>query len=709
MSYSKDRLFHVALRIEIAEDFPVLPSLHFTAKSRMSDHASSTQDSQTPNNISSDSEKGITAKVNDNDPSKDGSHDEREGKEKKSVSALQCPDIIQLHRGKRQMEEITIETLAYQDVEKGATEENSHDHDEKDEIFTPEDGDTLNENSKKCSEDVSSTVKDGDAVPCHDDTKKEKNGPIGSKPHTYSEVVSAPSEKKKASVKLSCSSTDSQSSTAMEPGTSKSSHGNRPGSGSGRISHSPVTRVPSQVHFFSGNPSVEITKGILHLYKETFMTSLDEDTARSEMMVLLGVPAAMTIHDLVQFTAPVSPNIQMLRIIRDSTPNQYMVLIKFKEQKLADEFYKTYNGQPFNSIEPELCHCVYVARVETVKESEGAYLPIPGLTELPTCPVCLERMDESVDGILTILCNHSFHSSCLYKWGDTSCPVCRYSQAPEQVADNKCMICGAQESLWICLICGHIGCGRYMSAHAYQHFEETQHTYAMQLGNNRVWDYAGDNYVHRLVQSKGDGKIVEWDREDPSAQREEKVDSLTLEFTYLLTSQLESQRLYFEEQLARMEEKNRTEVAEVEGRCKKMVGECEMLEQKLSRISKERQTFERKFTQQNAKVKTLSSELTEEREINKCLRENQKELHTKLQVLERKQQQDQSEKDKEIQEMKEQLRDLMFFLEAQNQISNASEETRQEIQEGQIVMGAAAPAPAPDTRTHGRKGRKKGR
>lgn len=50
---------------------------------------------------------------------------------------------------------------------------------------------------------------------------------------------------------------------------------------------------------------------------------------------------------------------------------------------------------------------------------QGGAVPIPGLVELPSCPVCLERMDESVDGILTILCNHSFHSHCLKKWGDT--------------------------------------------------------------------------------------------------------------------------------------------------------------------------------------------------------------------------------------------------------------------------------------------------
>ena len=38
---------------------------------------------------------------------------------------------------------------------------------------------------------------------------------------------------------------------------------------------------------------------------------------------------------------------------------------------------------------------------------------------------------------------------------------------------------------------------------------ETQHCYSMQLGNTRVWDYVGDNFVHRLLQNNADGKLVE--------------------------------------------------------------------------------------------------------------------------------------------------------------------------------------------------------
>ena len=42
-----------------------------------------------------------------------------------------------------------------------------------------------------------------------------------------------------------------------------------------------------------------------------------------------------------------------------------------------------------------------------------------------------------------------------------------------------------------------------------RHFESTQHTYTMDLKRQHVWDYVGDNYVHRLIQNKGDGKLVE--------------------------------------------------------------------------------------------------------------------------------------------------------------------------------------------------------
>ena len=41
---------------------------------------------------------------------------------------------------------------------------------------------------------------------------------------------------------------------------------------------------------------------------------------------------------------------------------------------------------------------------------------------------------------------------------------------------------------------------------------------------------------------------------------DEKMDSVQLEYTYLLTSQLESQRRYFEEKISRVEENTQREI-----------------------------------------------------------------------------------------------------------------------------------------------------
>ncbi len=43
-------------------------------------------------------------------------------------------------------------------------------------------------------------------------------------------------------------------------------------------------------------------------------------------------------------------------------------------------------------------------------------------------------------------------------------------------------------------------------------------------------------------------------------EHEDKLDSVQLEYTYLLTRQLESQRIYFEEMVDRLEQQLRQEV-----------------------------------------------------------------------------------------------------------------------------------------------------
>ncbi|KAK3856559.1 hypothetical protein Pcinc_037118 [Petrolisthes cinctipes] len=553
--------------------------------------------------------------------------------------------LLSIHRGRREPTKITVTTLEEQHLLEGIAEGNREDNPLECDKVTQAEGGLMDKTAEVPSE--TNSVSSGGVLP-----------------RTSKESTPAASSSKEGT-----------------PGLSED------GSGGGRR-----TRIiKDRVTFVSGNPMVDVTHGILHLYKENAKTSLDEGENRSEMLCLLAVPTSMTIHDLLQFTAPCYSAIQHMRIIRDPTPNQYMVLIKFRTQSDADMFYNTFNGQAYNSIEPDICSLVYVARVETTKESENGGLPLPGHTELPNCPVCLERMDESVDGILTILCNHSFHGECLAKWGDTSCPVCRYCQTPEEMPDQRCSLCGSSDSLWICLICGHVGCGRYVGGHAHRHFMETNHLFSLQVGNNRVWDYVRDNYVHRLLQSEGDGKVVSYERVSPVAdtkeevvmQGEEKLTALQLEYTHLLSSQLESQRQYFEARITEAQSKALQEAKESREDAKRLAEKLNDLKREMTNITKDKHNQEKKLQQFNQRMTKLSKELETEQQLNVSMRQGKQEWVTKVVNL----QATVDEKNKRIEELEGQVGDVMAHLDAVSAVTS-----NPELQGGQLYIPPDQPS-----------------
>ena len=43
--------------------------------------------------------------------------------------------------------------------------------------------------------------------------------------------------------------------------------------------------------------------------------------------------------------------------------------------------------------------------------------------------------------------------------------------APYTEEELQCHQCGSAENLWVCLICGYVGCGRYAHAHAVDHWK----------------------------------------------------------------------------------------------------------------------------------------------------------------------------------------------------------------------------------------------
>ncbi|KAI9495110.1 hypothetical protein BDB00DRAFT_815946 [Zychaea mexicana] len=435
--------------------------------------------------------------------------------------------------------------------------------------------------------------------------------------------------------------------------------------------------------------------GTLHLYRET--EGIDIPTEGSIFLCILAVPTYMQALDFVKFAGSSGSNtpVESFRIIRDHTPNKYTALLKFTTPTAANEFHRRFNGKQFNVMEPELCHVVYVRNA-----------PV-NILELPTCPVCLERMDESVTDLMTIQCEHTFQCYCLSKWGDGDCPVCNYSlkpvleegsskRIPKQPAtpdeEAQCFTCGSTESLWICMVCGHIGCGRYHDAHAYDHYMETGDSYALEIETQRIWDYTGDRYVHRLIQNMVDGSLVELPSATSSAPvaiattphsstteasasqqtyqkngntAPEKLDAMTVEYTYMLTSQLESQRIHYEEQLTQIQIQISSLTAQVKNlmmNVKAAEKEREELMQvehdtrnKIVEVNKERSKAERKLDGWKNKCRDKKREYQEEQELAASLLKNNELLKK-----------DAARKDKAVEELNNQIAELMTLLENNN-------------------------------------------
>jgi BRCA1-associated protein len=206
-----------------------------------------------------------------------------------------------------------------------------------------------------------------------------------------------------------------------------------------------------------------------------------------------------------------------------------------------------------------------------------------------------------------------------------------------------------------------------------------------------VWDYVGDNFVHRLLQNKTDGKLVEVSsgaghasQNDDCEKSDEKFDSLQLEFTYMLTTQLESQRSYFEEKLSMSKKEVMKEVQEVKETLLETLKSNRDLDAKLSNVSKEKATLERKLALMNQKYAKALGDLKEEKQVNKCLAEDKQKWEEMVAKLKKQHEEYVQSTSGEISDLKEQLRDIMFFLEAQKLIEESP--LQQEITDGQVVV-----------------------
>ncbi|KAL7675082.1 hypothetical protein ACOME3_001351 [Neoechinorhynchus agilis] len=118
---------------------------------------------------------------------------------------------------------------------------------------------------------------------------------------------------------------------------------------------------------------------------------------------------------------------------------------------------------------------------------------------IPHCVRCLLRLDTQIVRcrLFTSLKNYVKLNREKHNCFIQSSLSKRKMDCSECIADGIMVNSAADVDLWVCLICGHVGCGRYNSSHALKHYSESGHSMCAETTSNRyIWDYNFDAMVN---------------------------------------------------------------------------------------------------------------------------------------------------------------------------------------------------------------------
>ena len=298
---------------------------------------------------------------------------------------------------------------------------------------------------------------------------------------------------------------------------------------------------------------------------------------------------------------------------------------------MADNFYYNYKIRSIKENKSEFLYFVFLRNITYSLEKEQQKLNLNEINtnlkdeeekkdeeqkeeytlyQLPTCPLCLEKIETSNSGIETVLDNFPCERWTNYK---NSCKVCS-KLSPSIIKLLTCEKCSIKSSLWCCLICGNIGCSRYQNGHAVTHFKETNHKYSLELESQRIWDYSLDKWVHRLIlrQNSTPINLDENLNEEKQLTEQEfyiRMESIINEYNKVLSSQLEMQRKYYGKEMDNLEEKYSSKNKEIKNKYNELKEKIEEKKKKINSNNKFIKDCNKKINQLEKKCKEIQEKI----------------------------------------------------------------------------------------------------
>lgn len=511
--------------------------------------------------------------------------------------------------------------------------------------------------------------------------------------------------------------------------------------------------------------------------------------SRKWQCALLGLPHEMILEDLHSFLEPYGHEIAEVIVVQsiddsddsddpfntllnkggsassDSIKASKLCIIDFSCKDTMQSFYFLYNGLHFPShdflppcltLQLSECTVEYKDRIES--HFERIPCPTPELpknttVELPTCCVCLRRLSTEVSGVHVYTASsrmsergNEYSVGPDYTGNLNRCKVCSiYGSSSLSTLDSsnrkRCQVCHITENIWVCLLCGFAGCGRYSAQHAKNHFHSAGHPFSLEIVTGRIWSYVGDRFVHEDIfseymrdpiapasQRSGDNTAPPWKTSSRGERRDEdavvselmqrldlhtsdKLGALQHDYDGVLDMQLKEQELYYEKLIAR-ETVQLLElgclwdgVEDVSSSCEESATYTSMTEDDLAEIEAlklEISAIEYNYQEQLRELCQEESATAAVRQDNNQLLQHQKSLRAKISERNARANEIREKESSQVASLQQDIRDMEFFLRTSEELSNAAPEIQNDVREGVVTIGEAKKSKS-GHRKHGKK------